>query len=86
VGLNIFLSVVSKWSQSVCWMNLGKVRGVLWNKAGSLWLEPHLQSILLWLLWRWGSPDYLSRLASNCDPPYLSLQSSWDYSVNHCTH
>jgi hypothetical protein len=26
-------------------------------KAGTLLLGPHLQSILLWLLWRWGSQE-----------------------------
>jgi cellulose synthase/poly-beta-1,6-N-acetylglucosamine synthase-like glycosyltransferase len=27
------------------------------SKAGALQLEPHLQSILLWLFWRWGSHE-----------------------------
>jgi hypothetical protein len=34
---------------------------------------PHLQSILLWLFWRWDLVNYLPRLASNRDPPDLSL-------------
>jgi hypothetical protein len=48
-------------------------------KAGALLLEPCLQSILLWLFQRWGLQNYLPRLASNFDPPDLSLPSSWDY-------
>jgi hypothetical protein len=36
-------------------------------------LELHLQSILLWLFWRWILTDYLPRLALNHDPPDLSL-------------
>jgi hypothetical protein len=31
-------------------------------KAGFLPLEPHLQSILLWLFWRWGLVKYLPRI------------------------
>jgi hypothetical protein len=27
-------------------------------KAGTLLLEPHLQSILFWLFWRWGLTNY----------------------------
>jgi hypothetical protein len=45
-------------------------------KAAALQLEPLLQSILHWLFWRWGLKNYLSGLASNCDPPDLSLPSS----------
>jgi hypothetical protein len=48
-------------------------------KAGTLLLEPHFQSILLWLFWRWGLVNYLPRLASNLDPPDLNLPSRWDY-------
>jgi hypothetical protein len=47
------------------------------NKAGALPPEPHFQSILLWLLWRW-IVSYLPRLTSNRDPPNLSLPSSQD--------
>jgi hypothetical protein len=32
-------------------------------KAGTLQLEPHLQSFLLWLFWRWGLSNYLPGLA-----------------------
>jgi hypothetical protein len=39
-------------------------------------LEPHLQSILLWLLWRWGDGSCLPWLALNCNPPNVSLPSS----------
>jgi hypothetical protein len=35
-------------------------------------LEPHLQSILLLLFWRWGLINYLPRLVSNCYPPTVS--------------
>jgi hypothetical protein len=31
---------------------------------------------LLWLFWRWSLENYFPRLASNQDPPNLSLQSS----------
>jgi hypothetical protein len=51
-------------------------------KASALLLEPHLQSILLWLFWRWGSREnYLPRLAlnHNLNPPNLNLSSSSDY-------
>jgi hypothetical protein len=34
---------------------------------------------LLWLFWRWGLMNYLSRLASKCNPPNLSLPSNYDY-------
>jgi hypothetical protein len=34
---------------------------------------------LLWLFWRWGLLNYLPRLASNHDPPNLSIPSSQDY-------
>jgi hypothetical protein len=50
--------------------------GLLTCKAGSLPLEPVLQSILLWLFWRWGLENHLSRLTLNHDPSDLSLPSS----------
>jgi hypothetical protein len=37
---------------------LGLNSGLCTCKAGALPLEPHLQSILLWLFWRWGSLDH----------------------------
>jgi hypothetical protein len=45
-------------------------------KAGALLLDPHLQSILLWLFWRCGLMTYFPKLVSNCDPQDLSLPSS----------
>jgi hypothetical protein len=42
-------------------------------------LEPHLQSIWLWLFWRWDLENYFPRLALNCSSSNLSLPSSWDY-------
>jgi hypothetical protein len=45
-------------------------------QSSNLRLKPHLQAILVWLFWRWGLAKYLSRLASNCDPPELSLPNN----------
>jgi hypothetical protein len=45
-------------------------------KTGALLLQPHLQSVLLWLFWRWDMMIYLPRLALNFNPPNLSLPSS----------
>jgi hypothetical protein len=45
-------------------------------KVGTVLLEPHLQPILLQLFWRWNLKDYLPGLASNHNPPDLSLPSS----------
>jgi hypothetical protein len=42
-------------------------------KTGAVLLEPHLQSILLWLFWRWGLLNYLLRLTSYLNIPDLSL-------------
>jgi hypothetical protein len=42
-------------------------------KAGILLLEPHLQSILIWLFWRWNLTNCLSGLASNHSPSDLSF-------------
>jgi hypothetical protein len=42
-------------------------------------LKPHLQSIVLWLFWRWGLKNYFLGLASNLDATDLSLPSSYDY-------
>jgi hypothetical protein len=49
------------------------------SKAGALLLEPHPQSILLWLFWRWCLRKFLSWLVLNLDLPDLSFPSSWDY-------
>jgi hypothetical protein len=45
-------------------------------KAGILLLEPHLQSILLWLFWKWSLVNCFSRLSSNLDLPTVSFPSS----------
>jgi hypothetical protein len=47
------------------WWGWGLNSGLCGCKAGALLLEPHLQSILLWLFWRWGLLNYLPRLALN---------------------
>jgi hypothetical protein len=39
------------------WWDWGLNSGHHVCKAGILPLEPHLQSILLWLFWRWGSHE-----------------------------
>jgi hypothetical protein len=46
-------------------------------KTGTLPLVPQLQFILLCLFWRWGLKNYFPELAWNCDPPNLTLPSSW---------
>jgi hypothetical protein len=38
-----------------------------------------LQSLLLWLFWRWALSNYLVELTSNLCPPDLSLTSSPSY-------
>jgi hypothetical protein len=53
--------------------------GLCTCKASVLLLEPHLQSILLWLFGRWGLKKYLPRLALNSNPPDLRLSSTQDY-------
>jgi hypothetical protein len=35
--------------------------GLCTCKAGALLLEPHLQSIFLWLFWRWGSHELFAQ-------------------------
>jgi hypothetical protein len=52
-----------------CW-------GLNFRASGTLLLEPHLQSIFLWLFWRYGLKNYLPGLASNLHPPNLSFPSS----------
>jgi hypothetical protein len=37
-------------------------------KAGALWLEPHLQSTLLWLFWRWRSHELFAEANSPLIP------------------
>jgi hypothetical protein len=64
-------------------VSLGLNSGLHTCKAVTLPLEPHLQSILLWLLWRWGLVNYLHRLASNHDPPDLTSQVDRITGVSH---
>jgi hypothetical protein len=45
------------------WWDWSLNSGICAWKAGALPLEPHFQSILLWLFWRWGITKYLPRLA-----------------------
>jgi hypothetical protein len=42
-------------------------------------IKTQLQSIVLWLFWRWGLENYLPWLVLNCNPPNLSLSSGQDY-------
>jgi hypothetical protein len=44
--------------------------------AGALLLESCLQSILLWLFWKWGLLNYLPGLALNWDPLDFNLPGS----------
>jgi hypothetical protein len=58
------------------WWDWDLNSGFFTCKAGALLLESHIQSILLSLVWRWGSlTNYLPGLALNLSPPNLSLQS-----------
>jgi hypothetical protein len=50
------------------WWDWGLNSGFHACKAGSPVLKPHLQSILLWLFWRWALENYFPGLASNWDP------------------
>jgi hypothetical protein len=54
-----------------------ELRGFVLTKQ--VWLEPHLQSILLCLFWRWGLANSLPWQASNLNPPNFSLLSSYNY-------
>jgi hypothetical protein len=60
----------------VCMWNWGLNSGLWACKVGALLLEPHLQSILLWLFWKWGLPNCFPWLASNRNLPSLSLPCS----------
>jgi hypothetical protein len=72
VGTLIFVVVLFWWN----WCLKSQLCAC---KAGALLLEPQLQLILLWLFWRWGLVNYFPKLASNCESPYFSLPSSYDY-------
>jgi hypothetical protein len=68
----------SRWSFLffAFFVDWGLDSGLCACKAGPLLLESLLQSILLWLFWRWGLLNYVPKLASNCNTPDLCLQSS----------
>jgi hypothetical protein len=48
-------------------------------EAGTLPLEPHLQSIFIWLFQRWGLLNYLPGLATNLNPRSSQPQLPKDY-------
>jgi hypothetical protein len=50
------------------WWDLGFNSGLYGCKAGTLLLEPHLQPILLWLFWRWGSHELFARAGLKLEP------------------
>jgi hypothetical protein len=56
-------------------------KGLHSYKAGTLLLEPQVQSILLWLFWRY--KNYLLGLASDQGPLDLSLPSSVSSFLNN---
>jgi hypothetical protein len=53
--------------------------------TNALSLGPHLQSVLLWLFWRWGLENYLPWLASNCNPPVSASQVAGITDLSYCT-
>jgi hypothetical protein len=53
-----------------------ELRAFALAKTGFLLLEPHLQSILLWLSWDGGLMNYILGLVLNLIPPDLSLSIS----------
>jgi hypothetical protein len=55
-------------------VGLGFNSGFCACQEGALLLDSHLQTILLWLFWRF-QVNYLPRLALNRDPPDLSEPS-----------
>jgi hypothetical protein len=62
-----------RWSPApVSQSCMGMQKGLHTCKAGTLVLQPHLWSILLWLFWRLGLMNYLPRLASNLKSPLIS--------------
>jgi hypothetical protein len=63
-----FLGGTGAWTQGFCTC-----------KAGILPLEHIPQVHFALVIWTWGLTNYFSGLASNCDPPNLSLPSSYDY-------
>jgi hypothetical protein len=65
------------------WWDWGLNTELCTCKAGALQFGPHLQSILLWLFWRWGFTNSLPRLALNHDLPDLSLQVAMITGISH---
>jgi hypothetical protein len=61
---------------------LGLKSGLQTCKAGALSLEPHLQSILLWLLWSKGLENDLLRLWTSI-LPISAFQVAMITSVSH---
>jgi hypothetical protein len=49
------------------WQHWGLNSGLCPCKAGAVPVESHLQSMLVWLFWRWSLWNYLPRLVSNSD-------------------
>jgi hypothetical protein len=60
-------------------LDLGLNSGLHTWKAGALPHKPHLQSVLLWLFWRWGTHKLFVQASLNCNPPDLSLPNRWYY-------
>jgi hypothetical protein len=52
-------------------------------KGGILPLKSHLQSILLWLFWKWSLKDYLPGLASNLILPISTSQVARIIGMSH---
>jgi hypothetical protein len=52
------------------WWGWSLNSGLCTYKAGTLLLEAYLQSILLWLFWRWGSGELFAQVS-------LKSWSSW---------
>jgi hypothetical protein len=52
-------------------------------KAGALPYEPHLQSVLLWLFWRWGSLELFAWNGLNLDFSDLSYQVARIAGMSH---
>jgi hypothetical protein len=50
---------------------------------GVIPLKPYLQSILLWLFWRWGLTNYLPRLFSNAILPISDCQVARIIGMSH---
>jgi hypothetical protein len=76
-GYKINMLLVVQWIdfflfKKLFWKDWGLNSWLHSCKAGALQLEPHLQSILLWLFWSFSLMNSLPWLALNHDPPNLS--------------